>query len=111
MTAPVLGELEQLVLLAILRLEDDAFALSVIRELDDRAGRRMSRGAFYTTVERLADKALVEWEVEEGTPARGGHPRRRFRVTAHGIAALRFSRDTLHRLWDGLDDVLGRRRS
>ena len=82
----------------------------MIRELDARARRRVSRGALYTTIERLADKGLVEWDVEDGTPARGGHPRRRFRVTAYGVAALRVSRDTLHRLWDGLDGVLGRKR-
>lgn len=110
MATPILGEFEQVVLLAILRLEDDAFALSVIREIDVQAGRRVSRGALYTTIERLADKRLVEWTVEDGTPARGGHPRRRFRVTASGLAALRLSRDTLHRLWDGLDGVLGSKR-
>jgi len=110
MTTPILGEFEQIVLLAILRLDDEAFALSVVRELDRQAGRRVSRGALYTTIERLAGKGMVEWDVEGATPARGGHPRRRFRVTARGIAALRLSRDTLHRLWDGLDGVLGRKR-
>jgi len=110
MTTPILGEFEQIVLLAILRLDDDAFALSVVRELDRQAGRRVSRGALYTTIERLAAKGMVEWDVEDTTPARGGHPRRRFRVTASGVSALRLSRDTLHRLWDGLDGVLGRKR-
>ncbi len=110
MTTPILGELEQVVLLAILRLEDTAFALSVIREIDAQAGRRVSRGTLYKTIERLADKGLVEWTVEDGPPERGGHPRRRFRVSAFGVSALRASRDTLHRLWHGLDDVLGRKR-
>jgi DNA-binding PadR family transcriptional regulator len=110
MTTPTLGELEQVVLLAILRLDDEAFALSVVRELDRQAGRRVSRGALYTTIERLADKGLVDWDVEDATPARGGHARRRFRVTSSGVGALRLSRDTLHRLWDGLDGVLGRKR-
>ena len=95
-----------MVLLAILRLEDGAFALSVIRELDRQAGRKVSRGALYKTLERLEDKGLVDWEVEEATPERGGHPRRRFRVTAAGLASLRVSRDALLRLWDGLDRVL-----
>jgi PadR family transcriptional regulator PadR len=108
MTSNFIGELEQMVLLAILRLGDEAFALSVLRELDQRAGRRISRGALYKTLERLEDKELVTWDVEEATPDRGGHPRRRFRVTVSGIAALRVSRDALHRLWKGLDAVLGR---
>lgn len=101
------GEFEQMVLLAILRLEDDAFALPVLRELDKQAGRRVSRGALYKTLERLDEKGLVEWEVEEATPGRGGHPRRRFSVTPTGVRALQTSRDTLHRLWQGLESVLG----
>jgi len=108
MKTPTLGEFEQLVLLAILQLEDDGFALSVLRELDDRAGRRVSRGALYKTLERLEGKRFVEWEVEDATPGRGGHPRRRFYVTKRGVAALQNARDALFSLWKGLDTVLGK---
>jgi DNA-binding PadR family transcriptional regulator len=101
------GEFEQMVLLAILRLEENAFALSVLRELDKQAGRRVSRGALYKTLERLESKRFVEWEVEDATPGRGGHPRRRFVVTNSGVRALQTSRDALHRLWHGLEGVLG----
>ncbi len=101
------GEFEQMVLLAILRLEEEAFALSVLRELDKQVGRRVSRGALYKTLERLDDKGLVEWEVEETVPGRGGHPRRRFSVTVEGVRALQSSRDSLFRLWKGLEGVLG----
>ena len=96
-----------MVLLAILQLGDDAFALPVLRELDRRAGRHVSRGALYKTLERLEEKDFLDWEVEEPTPGRGGHPRRRFRVTPAGITALQQSRDALFRLWQGLDSVLG----
>ncbi|UCG86904.1 MAG: helix-turn-helix transcriptional regulator [Gemmatimonadota bacterium] len=102
-----LGEFEQLVLLAILQLEDEGFALSILRELDRRAGRRVSRGALYKTLERLEEKRYVEWEVEETTPGRGGHPRRRFTVTRAGVAALQTTRDALFRFWKGLEGVLG----
>ena len=102
------GEFEQMVLLAVLRLDDEAFALGVLRELDRRVGRRVSRGALYKTLERLEGKELLEGDVEEATPDRGGHPRRRFRVTPEGITALRASRDALYHLWQGLDPVLGR---
>ena len=104
------GEFEQMVLLSILQLEGDAFALSVLRELDKQAGRRVSRGALYKTLERLELKSFVEWEVEEATPGRGGHPRRLFRVTREGILALQASRNALYRLWQGLDGVLGKPR-
>ena len=102
------GEFEQMVLLAVLQLEDGAFALSILRELDRRTGRRVSRGALYKTLERLEGKGLVEWEVEETVPGRGGHPRRRFEVTPEGIAALRVSREALFNLWNGLEEVLGK---
>jgi DNA-binding PadR family transcriptional regulator len=107
MTTAFPGEFEQMVLLAILQLGDEAFALAVIRELDRRAARPVSRGALYKTLERLEEKGFVEWEVEEATPGRGGHPRRLFRVTSSGIAALKVARDALLRLWEGLEKVLG----
>ena len=107
MTTPFPGELEQIVLLAILQLGDEAFALSVIHELDRRAGRPVSRGALYKTLERLEEKGFVQWDVEEATPGRGGHPRRLFRVTGSGIAVLKIARDALYRLWEGLEGVLG----
>jgi DNA-binding PadR family transcriptional regulator len=107
MTTAFPGEFEQMVMLAILQLGDEAFALAVIRELDRRAGRPVSRGALYKTLERLEEKGFVEWEVEEATPGRGGHPRRLFRVTSRGIAALKVARDALLQLWEGLEGVLG----
>jgi len=97
-----------MVLLAILRLGDDAHALAILRELDERAGRRVSRGALYKTLDRMESKEYVRWTQEDSTPERGGHPRRLFRVSPAGVELLRLSRDALHRLWSGLDPVLGR---
>jgi PadR family transcriptional regulator PadR len=102
-----LGEFEQVVLLAVLQAGEHAFALSIIRELDERAGRRVDRGALYKTLDRLETKGLVKWKTEPSTPARGGHRRRLFRVTAAGVRALQTSRATLFKLWDGLEPVLG----
>jgi len=107
MGSAYLGEFEQVVLLSILQLEAEAFALPVLRELDERAGRRVSRGALYKTLERLEAKGLLSWQLEDATPGRGGHPRRFFAVTPDGIALLQHSRNTLYRLWDGLDGILG----
>lgn len=102
------GDLEQMVLLAILRLGHEAYALSVLSELETRAGRRVTRGTLYKTLDRLESKGLVDWEVEEAGPERGGHPRRRFRVMPAGVHVLRSSRATLFRMWEGLEPVLGR---
>lgn len=101
-----LGELEHLTLLAVLQLGDEAYALSVRRHLETVVGRAPARGALYRTLERLHQKGHLEWRVEAGGPARGGHPRRRFSVTAKGLSALRASRRTLRQLWRGFETVL-----
>lgn len=98
-----LGEFEQLVLLAILQLAEDAYAADIRREIEERAERSVSRGALYATLDRLEGKAYLRWETEASTPARGGIPRRRFIVTATGIAALRASLEAIARLSRGLD--------
>ena len=100
-----LGEFEQMVLLSILRLGDDAFAVSILVELDQRAGRSVSRGTLYKTLERMETKGLLRWTHAGGTPERGGHPRRQFTVASRGVTALRDSRSALVSLWDGLDTV------
>jgi PadR family transcriptional regulator PadR len=106
MTPRYLGEFEQMVLLAILQLKDTAYALSILGELDQRAGRSVSRGTLYKTLERLETKGFLQWSAEDGSPERGGHPRRHFTVTGRGVIALRESRDALRKLWEGLDGVV-----
>jgi PadR family transcriptional regulator PadR len=102
-SAPYLGEFEQQLLLVILRLGDEAYGPDIGRELERRAGRRVSRGALYTTFDRLEDKGLVRWRTVPGTEARDGLPRRLYSVTAAGIAAVKAAREVVRRLWDGLD--------
>lgn len=105
MSRPVfLGEFEQLVLIAILHLENDTGVLTLKEKLDDIAGRAVSRGALYRTLDRLADKGWIDWSLdEEERPERGGHPRRRLMVTKQGIAILKASRRTLLQLWRGIE--------
>jgi PadR family transcriptional regulator PadR len=101
-----LGELEQLILLAILRLGDHAYGLSIARELDAQADRALSRGALYTSLDRLEIKGLVRWRLEAGGPERQSLPKRVYTVSARGIAALRSSQRILRRMWRGLDHIL-----
>jgi DNA-binding PadR family transcriptional regulator len=76
--------------------------------LDELAGRSVSRGALYRTLDRLEEKGWVDWTVDdEDVPERGGHPRRRFRVTPEGVEVLQASRATLLRLWSRVEEVLG----
>ena len=100
---PYLGEFEQQVLLVVVRLGAEAFGPDIGRELEARAGRRVSRGALYTTFDRLEDKGLLRFKTIPGTEARDGLPRRLYSVTAAGLAALRAAREVVRRLWDGLD--------
>jgi PadR family transcriptional regulator PadR len=101
-----LGEVEQWVLLAVLRLGDRAFALDILHELDEEAGHTVSRGSLYRTLERLEGKGLSTWALEDGGPARGGHPRRRFQVTEAGVVSLRDARARLLNLWTGVESAL-----
>jgi PadR family transcriptional regulator, regulatory protein PadR len=104
-----LGEFEQLLLLAILRLGSEAFAPDIARELEARADRSVSRGHLYTSLDRLEDKGLLRWKVASGTAVRDNLPRRAYTVTPAGITALRSSRDVLQRMWRGLEGVLNER--
>jgi PadR family transcriptional regulator PadR len=104
-----LGEFEQLLLLAVLRLGSDAFGPDIARELEARADRTVSRGHLYTSLDRLEDKGLLRWKVASGTAARDGLPRRVYTVTPAGVAALRASRDVLQRMWRGLEGLLNER--
>ena len=101
-----LGALEQMVLLAVLRLGDDAYAVTIRRELKEHTGRRLARGALYTVLDRLERKGLLGSRMADPTPERGGRAKRYYRVTASGVRALKSSKDALVRLWRGLD-VLG----
>lgn len=104
--ATYLGEFEQLLLLAVLRLGADAYGVEIARQLESRAGRRVSRGHLYTSLDRLEDKGLVRWKTGSGTPEREGLPRRVYSVTTSGVAALRESRDVLRRMWRGVEHLL-----
>ena len=103
---PPLGELEQLILLAVLRLGPDAYGLSIARELEAQAGRRLSRGALYTSLDRLEGKGFLRWRLEAGGPERQSLPKRVYTVLPRGVSALRTSQQILRRMWRGLDHVL-----
>ena len=107
-----LGEFEQLVLLSVLRTgqtTEGASGATIARELEDYAGRRVSRGALYTTLDRLEAKGLLRWKISIGGPERGLLPRRAYTVTARGMDAVRHAQRTLQRMWQGLEPLLKER--
>ncbi len=101
-----LGEFEQRVLLAILRCDANASPIEIRREVTRASGHEPSRGAFYTTLDRLEAKKLVRWTTESGDAGRDGLPQRKFTVTPDGVKALKASRKALLELWNGLDEIL-----
>jgi PadR family transcriptional regulator, regulatory protein PadR len=106
MTRTALGELEHLVLLAILRLERDAYGAAIIAELEERTGRDVSHAAVYIALQRLEAKQLVTARTARGTTERGGRAKSTFAVTAAGRSRLRESASALFGMWEGLDPAL-----
>lgn len=97
-----LGEFEQLVLLALIRLGDEAYGMAVRRELEDRAARDVSIGAVYATLDRLEEKGLVRSRLGESSETRGGRAKKCFTITGAGARALEKSQQALRQMLDGL---------
>jgi DNA-binding PadR family transcriptional regulator len=101
-----LGELEQIVLLAVMRLGDGAYATPILDEIESQAGRRIARGALYTALDRLETKGCLRSRLGEPLPERGGRARRYFTVTPAAVRSLKESRLALLRLWRGIESQL-----
>jgi PadR family transcriptional regulator PadR len=102
---PVLGEFEQLVLMAIVRLDDEAYGATIRREIEARTARRLSISAVYTTLDRLQHKGFVRSWIGEPTGERGGRRRKYFALEPAGARALRAA----YRAYTGMAVGLERR--
>ena len=107
MSSDGLGELEHLVLLAILRIGPDAYGVPIVEEIQRHATRPILRPSVYLALRRLEAKGLVRSRVGDPEARRGGRARRYFELQPAAKAKLRDSQRTLYRLWDGV--VLGKR--
>jgi PadR family transcriptional regulator PadR len=97
-----IGEFEQLVLLALLRLGSDAYGVTVRREIHQRTGRDVSQGAVYTVLNRLSEKGLVRWRIAETAPERGGRRRKYYELRPAGARALERSISDVRSMAKGL---------
>lgn len=102
-----LGEFEQIVLMALLRLRGNAYGMTIRREILDRTGRDASIGAVYATLDRLERKGFVISRMGEATRERGGRAKRYFEITVAGTTALRKSWCVTDRMRDGLVVAVG----
>ena len=105
--ASSLGEFEQVVLLAILRLGDNAYGVTIRSQIAACTGRAAAPGALYTTLDRMEEKGIVRSWLGDATPQRGGRAKRYFALTKPGRAALMNAQRGYQNLLDGLDLVGG----
>ncbi len=103
-----LGEFEQLVLLAVARLGEQAYVVPILEEIAARTGREASHAAVYVALRRLEAKDLVASRLGEPTSERGGRAKRFFSLEPDAIARLRESRDALLSMWDGVEEGVRR---
>jgi DNA-binding PadR family transcriptional regulator len=100
--AEVLGAFEQAVLLALVRLGDEAYGRAIMKEVQERLERDVAAGAVHATLERLQRKALITSRLGSGTPVRAGRARRYYRIQPAGIRALNDAREAVDALWHGI---------
>jgi DNA-binding PadR family transcriptional regulator len=105
--ADTLGEFEQIVLLALARLGDDAYGATIRREIESRTGRDLAISAVYVTLDRLERKGLVRSRIGEPTPMRGGRRRKHVKLLPAGRRALAYAGRQLMAMADGLEEELG----
>lgn len=104
--SPPLREFELVVLLAVLRLGDEAYPVSIRDAIEERTRRKVSRAAVFITLERLESKRFVDSRYGDPTPVRGGRAKRFFRATPSGIAAARAALHLMRSMTAGLEEVL-----
>src|SRR3954471_4176862 len=100
--AEVLGLFEQVVLLAIVRLKDEAYGRAILAEVQARLQREVTAGAIYATLDRLESKGLTSSRLGNGTPQRGGRARRFYSIESAGLSALDRSRTATVNIWRGI---------
>lgn len=96
------GEFEQVVLLTIARLKEDAYGMAIRQEIADRTGRDVGIGSVYSALDRMEEKGFVSSTVGDPTPERGGKAKRYYKLERAGVMALERARDMFASLWEGL---------
>ena len=102
-SAGALGEFEQIVLLAIVRIGDGVYGVPIVDEIERRTGRRVAPAAVHITLRRLENKGLVTSWLGDPTPERGGKARRYVKITRAGVESVRATRKVMDQMWQGLD--------
>lgn len=102
-----LGNFELMVMLALLRLGEEAYGVPISREIERHVGREVALGSVYATLERLEEKGLVSSTLGDPTAERGGRAKRYFEVTARGLCEVRDTQRAFTQLWRGIPKLKG----
>jgi len=106
-TSPILSNFELMVMLAIIRIGDEAYGVSVSNEIEETTGTEVLLGSVYDALTRLEAKGLIVSTLGEATPERGGRAKRHFRATSRGIRLVRDTQRSLVKLWKGVPQLKG----
>ena len=101
-----IGEFEELVLLAIAILNDDAYGVAIKQEITERTGRKVSIGALQTAFKRMEGKGFVTSSFGESTAIRGGKRKKYYVITAMGAQVLQEARELRMNMWDAIPEVV-----
>ena len=104
----MLSRTEEILLLSVCRLQDDAFGLNIRKEVESMTGRRHRVGGIYVPLERLVGKGLLDTNAETGKAERLGRPRKLFSITPAGLRALSEVHSLSQSIWSGLPDPISR---
>jgi DNA-binding PadR family transcriptional regulator len=104
---PTLSNFELMVMLAIIRIGDDAYGVSISHEIEETTGSEVLLGSVYDALARLEDKGLISSALGEATAERGGRAKRHFRATSKGIRLVQETQRSLMKLWKGLPQLRG----
>jgi len=107
MSREALGHFELMVMLAVIRMGEDAYGIPISKTIEESMGREVLVGSVYAALERLEEKGFVSSIVGESTPERGGRAKRYFRITSKGLRQVRVARRALIKLWQGIPALEG----
>jgi len=107
MAERLLTDFELMVLLAALRVRDDAYGVTIAREIEETGGRPVKLAAVYLALDRLCRNGLASWQLGDPTPERGGRAKKLFTVTPSGLRAVRRTQRAFVALWKGIPELKG----
>jgi len=106
-TGSALGSTDLMILLVLMRLGDEAYGVTIAREIEETTRRTVALASVYATLDRLVERGFATSELGEPTAERGGRAKKHFRITGKGVRAVRSAKQSFVRLWKDLPELGG----